>query len=314
MDIVISTQVTPTFTQIGPLCQNATAPALPTTSNNGITGTWSPAVINTSTIGTTTYTFTPNAGQCGSVTTMDVVITSQVTPTFNAIGPLCQGVVAPILPATSNNGVSGTWNPALINTSAVGTVVYTFTPANGQCATAATLSVTINAQLTPVFTQIGPLCQNAPAPGLPLTSNNVITGTWNPAVINTSTTGTTTYTFTPNAGQCGALTTMDIVISTQVTPTFTQIGPLCQNATAPALPTTSNNGITGTWSPAVINTSTIGTTTYTFTPNAGQCGSVATMDIIITTQVTPTFTQIGPLCQNDTAPAQQFPGTKVQLH
>jgi septation ring formation regulator EzrA len=29
MDITIGTQVTPTFTQIGPLCQNSTAPALP---------------------------------------------------------------------------------------------------------------------------------------------------------------------------------------------------------------------------------------------------------------------------------------------
>ena len=91
---------------------------------------------------------------------------------------------------------------------------------------------------------------------------------------------------------------MSIVITTQVTPTFTQIGPLCQNATAPALPTTSNNGITGTWSPATINTATVGTTTYTFTPAAGQCGTTATMSIVITTQITPTFTQIGPLCQN----------------
>ena len=29
--------------------------------------------------------------------------------------------------------------------------------------------------------------------------------------------------------------TMDIVITTQVTPTFTQVGPLCQNSTAPLL-------------------------------------------------------------------------------
>ena len=39
------------------------------------------------------------------------------------------------------------------------------------------------------------------------------------------------------------------------------------------LPTSSNNGITGTWSPATINTATVGTTTYTFTPAAGQCGT-----------------------------------------
>ena len=45
---------------------------------------------------------------------------------------------------------------------------------------------------------------------------------------------------------------------------------LCQNATAPALPATSTNGITGTWSPATISTATVGTTTYTFTPAAAS--------------------------------------------
>src|SRR6185436_13351079 len=119
-------------------------------------------------------------------------------------------------------------------------------------------------------------------------------GTWAPALNNTA---TTTYTFTPTAGQCATTTTLTITVNPQVTPTFTQIGPLCQNSTAPALPGTSNNGFTGTWSPSTINTSIVGTTTYTFTPN-DPCAAVTTMDIVISAQVTPTFTQIGPLCQN----------------
>ena len=40
-----------------------------------------------------------------------------------------------------------------------------------------------------------------------------------------------------------------------------------KNATAPALPGFIHNGVTGTWSPATINTATAGTTTYTFTPS-----------------------------------------------
>src|SRR4030095_1257591 len=108
MNIVISAQVTPTFTQIGPLCQNSTAPALPATSNNGFTGTWSPSTISTARFVTTTYTFTPT-GPCAVVTTMDIVISAQVTPTFTQIGPLCQNSTAPALPATSNTGFTGTW-------------------------------------------------------------------------------------------------------------------------------------------------------------------------------------------------------------
>jgi hypothetical protein len=81
-------------------------------------------------------------------------------------------------------------------------------------------------------------------------------------------------------GQCAVNTTMIIVVTTQVTPTFTQLGPLCQNSAAPTLPLTSNNGITGTWSPATINTATAGTTTYTFTPANGQCAVNTTMIIV----------------------------------
>jgi hypothetical protein len=95
---------------------------------------------------------------------------------------------------------------------------------------------------------------------------------------------------------------MSIVITPEVTPTFTQVGPLCQNVNGTNIPVTSNNGITGTWSPATINTATAGTTTYTFTPAAGQCALPFTMSIVITPEVTPTFTQVGPLCQNSTAP------------
>src|SRR6185369_13523873 len=180
------------------------------------------------------------------------------------IGPLCQNSTAPTLPLTSTNGISGTWSPATINTASAGTTTYTFTPAAGQCARPFTMSIVVTTQINPTFTQIGPLCQNSTAPTLPLTSTNGITGTWSPATINTSVAGSTTYTFTPAAGQCALPFTMSIVITTQITPTFTQIGPLCQNSTAPTLPLTSTNGITGTWSPATISTATAGTTTYTF--------------------------------------------------
>src|SRR5678815_4181015 len=136
-------------------------------SNNGITGTWNPATISTAAAGTTTYTFTPTAGQCATATTtLDVTVTAPVTPTFDPIGALCVGATAPALAAASNNGINGTWNPATISTAAAGTTTYTFTPAAGECASPVSIDITIAAQLTPVFTAIGPLCVGATAPGL----------------------------------------------------------------------------------------------------------------------------------------------------
>ena len=297
IDVTVTPNVTPTFAAIAPICSGTAAPTLPLTSLNGITGTWSPAVVNNTASGT--YTFTPDAGQCASPTTLDVTVTAGVTPTFAAIAPICSGTVAPTLPLTSLNGITGTWSPSVVSNTASGT--YTFTPDAGQCATSTTIDVTVTPTVTPTFAAIAPICSGTAAPSLPTTSINGITGTWSPATVSNTASGT--YTFTPDAGQCATPTTIDVTVNPIITPTFNPFGSLCLNAPAPVLPTISNNGISGTWSPSAINTSVVGTTTYTFTPAAGQCATTATLNITIDVQITPVFTVIGPLCVNAAAPA-----------
>lgn len=49
--------------------------------------------------------------------------------------------------------------------------------------------------------------------------------------------------------------------------TFNDFGPFCKGSPSYTLPTTSNEGIPGTWTPATVNTANIGIQTYTFTPN-----------------------------------------------
>jgi hypothetical protein len=72
-------------------------------------------------------------------------------------------------------------------------------------------------------------------------------------------------------------------VNIPVNPTFNQIAPMCQNATVPNLSTISTNvpAIQGTWNPALVSSAIVGTQTYTFTPNAGICANVATMNIQI---------------------------------
>ncbi len=313
----VSAPVTPTFNAIGPLCQNSTPPALPPTSKEGIAGTWNPASINTSALGTVTYTFTPASGSCTNLASLNITIAGTLTPTFNAIGPLCQNSTPPTLPLTSKEGIAGTWSPASISTSALGTVTYTFTPSAGSCATPASLNIVIIAVVSPTFPTIAnSYCQNAAAPVLPSTSKEGITGTWSPASINTSVPGTVTYIFTPTAGSCSPQVSLNITIVGIVSPTFPGIAnSYCQNTGAPVLPPTSNEGITGTWSPASINTSVLGTATYTFTPSAGSCAIPVSLNISIVSSFTPIFDAIGPLCQNSTPPAlpptskEGIPGT-----
>jgi gliding motility-associated-like protein len=305
LNITIVGSISPTFPTIaGSYCQNTTAPALPPTSKEGITGTWSPASINTSAPGTATYTFTPSAGSCATPASLNITIVGSISPTFPTIaGSYCQNTIVPALPPTSKEGITGTWSPASINTSALGTATYTFTPSAGSCSTPVSLNVTIVSSLSPTFDAIGPLCQNAAPPALPPTSKEGITGTWSPANINTSAIGTATYTFTPSAGNCAIPTSLNVTIVGIVSPTFPTIAnSYCQNTTAPALPPTSKEGIAGTWNPASINTSAIGTATYTFTPSAGSCSTPVSLNVTIVSSFTPIFDPIGPLCQNSTAP------------
>ena len=280
--------IIPSFNQVAPICSGGSF-TLPTTSTNGITGTWSPSINNTA---TTTYTFTPAAGQCANNTTMNVTVNPLTTPTFTQVSPICSGGTFTLQP-TSINGITGTWSPAVNNTT---TTTYTFTPAAGQCANSTSMSVTVNPQTTPTFTQITPICTGGTFT-LPTTSNNSINGTWSPAINNSA---TTIYTFTPTSTAvptCATTANMSITVNTQITPSFTQVAPICSGGIF-TLPTTSNNSISGTWSPAINNSTT---TSYTFTPAAGQCAGTSLMTVTVNPIVTPTFTQLGPFCQGSVA-------------
>jgi len=72
---------------------------------------------------------------------MTITVNANVTPTFTQVAAICSGATLTALPATSNNGINGSWSPSLNNTA---TTLYTFTPTAGQCATTATMTITVN--------------------------------------------------------------------------------------------------------------------------------------------------------------------------
>jgi hypothetical protein len=273
--------VTPTFTALGPYCIGSVPGDLLPASLNGITGTWSPSVINTALTGASTYTFTPTAGLCASTVTMSVIVNPMITPTFSALGPYCQGATPGTLVLTSLNGITGTWTPSTISTATAGTTVYTFTPAIGQCATTTTKNVVVNSNVIPTLIALGPYCQGeTPGVLLPASLNN-ISGTWAPAAISTANAGTTVYTFTPVTGQCATIATIDVLVFERVVPTFTALGPYNIGETPGTLPTISNNSVKGSWVPEIISTVAAGTIVYTFTPDPGECATSATMEVIV---------------------------------
>jgi gliding motility-associated-like protein len=282
MTIVIIPQTNPEFTQINDTCEGALI-TLPTISNEGIIGTWSPEINNTT---TTEYTFTPDPDQCANQTNMTVVINEKINPVFDSVDTICSGEIITEFPATSLNGITGTWSPALDNTV---TTTYTFTPNDGECANPINTTITVLPNTESTFNQMDAICEGESLT-LPLTSIEGITGTWLPAIDNTL---TTEYTFTPSPNQCASDATMVVTVTALIIPTFTEIGTICIGDTLPELPSTSINNITGTWSPAINNTASA---EYTFTPDNGQCALDTTMTVTVLEEIEPEFTQIDPIC------------------
>ncbi len=294
-NITVTPNVTPAFTIVSTVCTGGTAPALPLTSTNSISGTWNPSTVSNTVSGS--YLFTPANGACATTTTASITVNSSpTTPTFNAIASFCAGTSAPSLPSSSLESITGSWSPSTISNTNSGS--YTFTPTAGLCATTKSLSVTVTPTTTPTFTTPAAICVGGSAPVLPTTSNNSITGSWNPS--NVSNTSTASYTFTANSGTCVNTASVTVTVSSATVPTFSIASTLCSGASAPTLPSTSNNSIAGSWSPSVVsNTSS---NSYTFTPTGNSCVSPVVVPITVTTAVTPTFNTIQPICLGAVAP------------
>jgi uncharacterized protein (TIGR02145 family) len=150
-------------------------------------------------------------------------------------------------------------------------------PVNTVSAASSSPTLCVNTVLTNITHSTTGSTGIGAATGLPIG----VTATWESNTITISGTpiaaGTYSYSI-PLTGGCGTVNATGTITVNFITPTFTQVGPYTSGASIPALPTTSINGFTGTWSPGINNTAT---TTYTFTPTAGQCATTTTMAITI---------------------------------
>jgi hypothetical protein len=217
LNLTLNIPVTPTFSFPYNYCVGATAQPLPNTDINGITGSWDDATaINTDIVATFTREFTPDQSFCAIplIVTLNV-IDNNIMSDFLLPTSYCFGDIPAPLSTISPEGVNGTWNYPDINTSTVTStenpaITYEFTPVQGECAESYYQTITITAPTEiPSFNISTEYCHGDIIPDFPLESENNIFGTWSPEIDNTE---TTTYTFTPNAGQCADITTVEITI------------------------------------------------------------------------------------------------------
>jgi gliding motility-associated-like protein len=243
---------------------------------------------------------------CRSNTRTPVSILPAITVTFSGSTTICSGQTLNLNLQASNSNATLTWSANSSNAngfsngsgntinqtlsysgSTSGTVTYTIMPViNGCEGIPSEITVTVNPieNIDLVFPAIpNRYCIGSSAPELPIFSSNTmpINGNWSPATINTTTAGTTTYTFTPEVNDCQIIAPYEITLSVgnDFTPNFNSTISFCSGTLSPTLPNTAPNGITGTWSPAIINNMVSGT--YTFTPNSDQCAENQTITVTV---------------------------------
>jgi hypothetical protein len=250
---------------------------------------------------------------CDSVLVLNLTVKQPLIPIFGAVPDLCAGDPVNPLPAFSENGIEGTWLPAFDNTQ---TTMYVFTPQPGQCAVSTELSVTVFQQSEGGILS-GPYSEICTGESIGLLSisnyiGNIIRWersddggvTWM-NLGNISSTymeipgipGTRMYRVVIQNNPCDIAYSniLTIIIHPLILPLFDAISPVCEGDYISPLPVLSNNGITGSWSPAPDN---MQTTLYTFASDPGQCA----VNTQITIEVNPVYlfeTDIE-LCSGDT--------------
>lgn len=211
-------------------------------------------------------------------------------PTIIASGPttFCQGSNV-ILTTDASNGV--VWTASNGNQYPVDTLIVQSNQSNifatvtlNGCTSPPSQSVSTTVQpiVTPTFNQVQAICSGGNI-NLPITSNNNISGTWTPVINNTA---TTTYTFTPNTGQCANTATMTVTVNPLPTVTLASFNSVCD--TAGLVNLTDGSPAGGTYSGTSVSNNSFNTSvgigsypiTYSYT-NSNGCSSTATQNLVV---------------------------------
>ena len=139
------------------------------------------------------------------------------------------------------------------------------------------IDVRVKPLIQPDFVTTQTICKGAEVMHLPHLSPNGIEGNWLPEMINNQQSGI--YVFTPLANQRALPLTLVVTVQTILKPSFKKHLIFEFASNVPTLELTSPNGITGIWTPSVINARESGT--YLFKPHCSQCAETVLLTVTI---------------------------------
>ena len=293
--LIVNPNVTPTFNAVAAICAGSALNALPTTSTNLISGSWSPALSNQQ---TTTYTFTPAAGICATTSSLTITVNPLPTATITPPSTTVLNCTTTSISLTATGGGSYLWatgnTTSSITVNTPGTFPVTVTGSNG-CSSTASQTITQNTTLpTAAITAPTTTALTCTTTSIALTATGGGTYSWSNgtavvgtnATLNVTSAGTYTVTVT-SANGCSA-TASQVITQNISAPTAAITAPTTSVLTCAttSISLTATGGGTYSWSngTAVVGTNatlSVNTpATYTVTvTSANGCTATATQII-----------------------------------
>nr|MDA3910791.1 hypothetical protein [Bacteroidales bacterium] len=286
--------ITPLFDPVGPYCEGDAIPALPTTSTNGILGSWSPAIDNTN---TTLYTFTPDAGQCALDN--DLTITVNPIPTAgitNNTGTDVIDCTVTQIDVTATGGGTYDWGGGVTTAANSLTAAGTYTLTVTDLGCTATESITITEDIVPptagITNNTGSTVIDCITTQIDVTATGGGAYDWGGGVTTAANSFTSAGTYTLTVTDLGCTATESITITEDITPPTAGItnntGTTVINCNTTQVDVTATGGGTYDWGGGVTTAanSFMASGTYTVTVT-GANGCTATESITITEDIAP---------------------------
>src|SRR5690554_2620201 len=245
------------------------------------------SVITVSPLVTTTYeVLVTDINGCENTATVTVTVNPLPLADAGLDVAICIGESTTL---TASGGIDYLWNTgettSEITVSPLVTTTYEVlvTDANG-CENSATVKVIVNPLPLADAGEDVAICIGE---STTLTASGGIDYLWNTgdttSEITVSPLVATTYeVLVTDANGCENTATVTVTVNPLITPEFNLMPEMCFGDDLLPLPTTSINGITGTWSPDLNNTVT---TEYTFTPDGNQSCAIETTIIIVVHEI-----------------------------
>ena len=224
---------------------------------------------------------------------------------FNTPLQICSKDSTYVFPEESIEGVDGDWETPTLNPSAtIGVYINTFTPNDQDCYQAFTTQVEIIEEITPTFDTLSMICKSAGIINLNNISNEGFLGTWDVSSFNPDTITADTFlvNWVPQSvqGPCVGPQSMEITFQDIEVPQFNLPTQLCSLDPIFNLPSTSLNGLDGSWSIIAIDPNVMASTSIssTFTPS-DSCASAIELRFDILLAEESEFSFENTICENE---------------